>query len=361
MSGAQPRLASLDAFRGFTIAAMILVNNPGDWDAVYAPLRHAEWNGCTPTDLVFPFFLFIAGVALALATASARDSGVAGARFLRKCWMRALILIGLGLLLNGYPDFDLERWRIPGVLQRIGLVFGIAAILAVYLRARGWLIAACALLISYAMLLSCGGDLSPAGNLGAHLDRALFGTHLWRQTWDPEGLLGTLPATATVLIGLLTGDWLTRVDDRHRGARNLFVAGIVLLVAGLSWHPFLPINKNLWSPAYVLVTAGAALNLFAVAYWFIDVRGLRTWARPLIAIGMNSIVLYVGSELLAATLWRVIEVGEPPISASAWLFLTVFLPWAGPLNGSLAYALANVLLWYLVAEAFYRRRIFFSI
>lgn len=361
MTGVQRRLAALDAFRGFTIAAMILVNNPGSWDAVYAPLRHAKWNGCTPTDLIFPFFLFIAGVALALAATSARARGVPDAQFLRKCWTRALLLIGLGLLLNGYPDFDLGRWRIPGVLQRIGLVFGLAATLAVYLRARGWLLAAVALLISYVVLMTYGGDLSPAGNLGAHLDRAAFGTHLWRQTWDPEGLLGTLPATVTAVIGLLTGEWLIRVDDRRRAARNLLLAGLVLLAAGLAWHPFLPINKNLWSPAFVLFTAGAALALFAVAYWLIDVRGMRTWAHPLIAIGMNSILIYVGSELLAATLWQVVRAGEPPISASAWLYLNGFLPWAGPFNGSLAYAFVNVLVWYLVAEALYRRRIFVRI
>jgi len=355
------RLASLDAFRGLTIAAMIVVNNPGDWAAVYAPLRHAQWNGCTPTDLVFPFFVFIAGAALAFAIVSARERGMADARFLGKCWTRALILIGIGVLLNGYPDFDLGRWRIPGVLQRIGLVFGLAATLAVFLRTRGRLVAAITLLVAYALLMAMGGDLSPAGNFGARIDRAVFGTHLWRQTWDPEGLLGTLPATSTALIGVLTGTWLLRAGDRDGGARNLVVAGVALLMAGLAWHAFFPINKSLWSPAFVLFTAGAALELFAVGYWLIDVRGVRTWARPLIAIGMNSILLYTGSELLAATLWQVVAVGDPPISASAWLYLNAFLPWAGALNGSLAYALANLLFWYLVAAALHRRRIDLSI
>jgi len=352
VSGTAARLDSLDAFRGITIAAMILVNSPGDWNQVYAPLDHAEWNGCTPTDLIFPFFLFIAGVALAF---SSRGQS------LRKVWTRAALLVFIGLALKGYPDFDLSHWRIPGVLQRIGLVLGIAGTLAIALKPRGQLLACVALLAGYALLLVLGGDLSPEGNLGARIDRALFGEHLWRRTWDPEALLGVLPSTATALIGLLTGHHMRAATDRSRCARQLSLAGAALIAAGLVANVWLPINKNLWSSSYVLFTAGAALVALAICYWLIDARGIRGWARPAIAVGTNSILLYVGSELLTGTLWRVIRVGNPPVSGSEWLYSHAFLPWAEPLNASLAYAAANVLFWYLVAELLYRRRLFLKV
>jgi predicted acyltransferase len=346
------RLDSLDAFRGITIAAMILVNNPGDWDHVYAPLEHAEWNGCTPADLIFPFFLFIAGVALAFSSRSAS---------LRKVWTRAAVLVVIGLALKGYPDFDLSHWRIPGVLQRIGLVLGVAGTLAIVLKPRGQLLACAGLLAGYALLLVLGGDLSPDGNVGARLDRALFGEHLWRGTWDPEGILGTLPVTATALIGLMAGHFIRATTDRSRCARHMLLAGVALLSAGLLASLWLPINKNLWSSSYVLFTAGAALVALSVSFWLIEARGLRGWARPAIAIGTNSILLYVGSEFLAATLGRVMRFGNPPVAASEWLYAHAFLPWAAPINASLAYACANVLFWCLVAEILYRRRLFLKV
>jgi predicted acyltransferase len=321
---------------------MILVNSPGDWNHVYTPLDHAAWNGWTPTDLIFPFFLFIAGAALAF---SSRGQS------LRKVWTRAAVLVLIGLALKGYPDFDLSHWRIPGVLQRIGLVIGITGTLAIALKPRGQLIACGALLAGYVILLFVGGDLSPEGNLGARLDRALFGEHLWRRTWDPEALLGVLPSTATALIGLLTGHHMRAATDRARCARQLMLAGAALIAAGLVANVWLPINKNLWSSSYVLFTAGAALVALAI----------RGWARPAIAVGMNSILLYVGSELLTGTLWRVIRVGSPPVSGSEWLYSHAFLPWAEPINASLAYAAANVLFWYLVAELLYRRRLFLKV
>jgi predicted acyltransferase len=265
------RLVSLDVFRGLTMAAMVIVNNPGDWGNVYAPLLHAEWHGWTPTDLIFPFFLFIVGVSITLSRKTASWESI-----LR----RSAIIFALGLFLAGYPRFDLSRWRIPGVLQRIAVCYLAAATFyrlmpgdrrrkAVILTS---LATALALIYWAVMMLvpppgGVAGDLTPEGNLAAWLDRALMEGHLWRPRWDPEGLLSTVPAISTTLLGVVAGLGLGTEWTPDRKAAMLAIGGGVAVVIGLAWDVVFPINKNLWTSSYAFFTAGAASLLLAACYW----------------------------------------------------------------------------------------------
>ena len=319
-TGAQPlveasqpgRLISLDVFRGLTVMAMILVNNPGDWSHIYPPLEHAEWNGCTPTDLIFPFFLFIVGVSLVYALDGAKQRGGPQGAVILRVMKRAAILFGLGLLLSLYPKFDFSVVRIMGVLQRIALVFlGCSIIfLKTSRRTQIWLVVGC--LIGYAVLMQVvpvpgfgPANLEPSTNLGAWLDRLIFGeAHLWKtsKTWDPEGLLGTLPALGTGLLGVLTAQWLRR-NDQEPAAKVawLFVAAGAIILLGLGWAPWFPINKALWTGPYVLYTGGLAMAGLASLYWVCDVQGYRAWTRPAVVYGVNAILVFCLSALLSRT------------------------------------------------------------
>jgi predicted acyltransferase len=362
------RLVSLDAFRGVTIAGMILVNNPGSWSHVYGPLRHAEWHGWTPTDLIFPYFLFIVGVAIPFSFRRRLRDGADRGSLFRHVARRAAILVGLGLLLRAVPDFDFATMRWPGVLQRIGLVYLAAA--GLYLgagpRARGvWTVA---MLLGYWALLTLvpvpgygTGDLSPDGNLAAYLDRVLMGGHLYTETWDPEGLLSSLPAVATSLLGIVAGEWLLTGREGGTLARGLLWAGLGLTVFGLAWGLVFPINKNLWTSSYVVFTAGTALVSLGALYWAVDVRRLRgPWLTPWVVYGMNAIAVYVLSGFLTKALVR-IRVGADGASLYQWIYETWFRSWAGALNGSLAFAVAYVGLWLGLMALLYRRRIFIKI
>ena len=361
------RLVSLDVFRGLTIAAMVVVNNPGDWGNVYAPLLHAPWDGWTPTDLIFPFFLFVVGVSITLSAKSA-----SGGAILR----RAAIILALGLFLAGYPRFDPSRWRIPGVLQRIALCYAGAALLYRGIggdaRRRGALLMtiAAALCVTYWLVMirvpvpgGLAGDLSPDGNLAAWLDRALMRGHLWRPTWDPEGLLSTVPALATTLFGVVSGMCLRSELPPERKVRALAIAGVVGIVLGLLWDPAFPINKNLWSSSYAVFTAGAASLGLALCYWAVDVRGWRAWTPPFVVLGTNALVLFVASGLLVKTLAliRLTGPGGVEMSASRYAYLSWFAPFAAPKNASLLYALANLAVLFIPLAWMYRRRIFLRV
>src|SRR5688572_751208 len=295
------RLVSLDAFRGLTIAAMILVNNPGDWGHVYWPLGHATWHGWTPTDLIFPFFLFMVGMALPF------SRRVHAHEALR----RAAVIGGLGLFISAYPYFDLATVRIPSVLMRIALCYLAAWGIRRVTGPAGQATTALALLVGYWFLMTrvtvpdgTPPNLEPATNLGAWLDRRLLDGHLWKvsKTWDPEGVLSTLPAIATTLLGLLAGEWLRTVHDGLRKTAGLLAGGLALVVAGLLWGRAFPINKSLWTSSYAVFTAGMAAYLFGLFYWIADVCGHRRWCRPLVAYGRNAILVFVLSGLLARTL-----------------------------------------------------------
>jgi predicted acyltransferase len=367
------RLVSLDAFRGATIAGMILVNNPGSWSYVYAPLRHAEWHGWTPTDLIFPFFLFIVGVAMPISFGRRLQRGDSRRELMKHVVRRSAILFGLGLFMRLYPTFsDWDTLRIMGVLQRIAVVYLIASILYLTLQQRGRWTAVAVLLLGYWALMtlvpvpgSGAGDLSAEGNLGAFLDRLILGQdHLWQQNpWDPEGLLSSLPAVATTLLGIFTGEWITSGRSALIKVRGLLLAGIIGIVVGMLWHQLFPINKNLWTSSYVVFTAGMALLIFGLFYWTIDVRGWRTWSKPFVVYGMNAIAVFVASGLMTKTLvrWRIPIEGGETTSAYSWIYQNVFASWAGPLNGSLAFAISYILFWLAIIWILYWRKIFIKI
>ncbi len=357
------RLVSLDVFRGLTVALMLLVNNPGDWGHIYAPLAHADWHGCTLADLVFPFFLFIVGVSVAYALSATQADPSSRPAALRAVAKRAAVLAGLGLLASTWLDFDWATLRIPGVLMRIALVyFGCAAIfLFAGWRTRLALVAA--LLLGYAALLQLvpvpgfgPANLAPATNLGAWLDRAVLGqAHLWKEsrTWDPEGLPGTLPALATALLGTLAGQWLRQRRRPGRKALLLLLAGLALVLLGLLWSRWFPLNKSLWSSSYVLLTGGLAAALLAGLYWLCDVRGSRWWAGPWQALGVNALAAFFGSSIIARSLNRA-HIGE--LSMKDFLYQKGIAPWfATPRLASLAGAVACLLIW-LAVLGWLRRR-----
>ena len=332
------------------MAAMVLVNNPGTWRAVYAPLRHADWHGLTPTDVIFPCFVFIVGVAIPL-------SRPTPGRVLR----RAAIIFALGIVLNGAPYFDWSTIRIPGVLQRIAVCYLVAALLFLATRWRTQAVIAAALLLGYWALLTLvpvpgwgRGNLGPEGNLAAWVDRAVLGgAHLWKvaRVYDPEGILSTVPAIATALLGVLTGHWLLSGRDPRRIVVGLTVAGAIATVLGMAWGIVFPVNKALWTSSYVLLTGGLALLLFVACYWVIEVRGWRRWTVPFVVFGVNALLLYFLSTLMARAL-TLIHVGGATLQKA--IFDHAFAPWASPINASLAYASAYLLFWWLILWALYR-------
>ena len=375
---APARLVSLDAFRGLAIAGMILVNNPGSWAHVYGPLRHAAWHGASPTDLIFPFFLFGVGVSMSFSFAARTARGDTRRDLAKHVARRALIIYGLGLFMAAYPGFDLSTVRVVGVLARIALVYLVAGTLVLALSRRAVLAVMVALPLVYWALMSWvpvpgfgAGDLSAEGNLAAWIDRAVLGVHMWSGgggVYDPEGLLSTLPAISSALAGLFTGDFLrSRRDGSPRSATSvhLALAGGALVVAGLVWDAFFPINKPLWTSSYVAYTTGWALVTLAALYWLVEIGRFHRWTRPLVIYGMNAITVFVASGLVARTLilWRV--PAEEGSGSTTSLYNLVyeagFASWAGPLNGSLAFAGATVLFWLGVLWAMSARGIFIKV
>jgi len=352
----ESRVISVDVLRGLTVAAMVLVNNPGSWSAVYWPLRHAEWNGFTPTDMIFPFFLFIVGVAipLALGTRLERDAPGLVGRVLR----RSLAIFALGLLLHALPWFHLATLRIPGVLQRIAICYLLAALLVVWSGGiAGWRLQALvagALLVGYWLLMTrvpvpggVAGDLSPAGNLAGYIDRRVLGPHVWTVSrfYDPEGLLSSLPAVATTLLGVLAGHWLRVAGTARRVTGGLVLGGLAATAVGWLWGQSFPINKSLWTSSYALFMAGLAALALAGCYWLIEGRRWRRLAGPFVVLGITALPLFFLSSLMARLL-LLIRVGPEQVRLQAWLFDRLFASWLPPIDASLAYAVAYVLLWW---------------
>ncbi|HET9502431.1 MAG TPA: heparan-alpha-glucosaminide N-acetyltransferase domain-containing protein [Hymenobacter sp.] len=373
MSNAIPaapaRLLSLDVFRGLTVMGMVVVNNPGDWGHIYPPLEHAEWHGCTPTDLVFPFFLFIVGVSLAYALAGPKQRHEPQGPVLRQVLRRAAVLFGLGLLLSLYPRFDFSVVRVMGVLQRIALVYLGCSVSYLKTSWRTQVILLISLLIGYAALLQLvpvpgvgPANLAPATNLGAWLDRAAFTeAHLWKQsrTWDPEGLLGTLPALSTGLLGGLAAQWLRRAATPATKVRGLLAAGVLCALLGLLWNTWFPINKALWTSSYVLFTGGLALLVLAALYWLCDVRDYRRWAALVVPFGVNAIAVFVGSALLSRTfgLFKLPLPGGGVGGLKEWLYSWGIVPFfSDPRQASLAGAVVCLLVWWAVLSLLYRRQ-----
>ncbi|MDB5959584.1 MAG: hypothetical protein JWP59_878 [Massilia sp.] len=369
------RLSSLDAFRGFTIAAMVLVNNPGDWGNLYPQLEHAKWHGWTFTDTIFPFFLFIGGVAMALSLGRLAAAGVNKPMLLRKLALRAIIIFLIGLLLNLIPNFNFSSVRIPGVLQRIALCTLLAAPIVVYCGWRQQVLWIAALLAGYTVLMlgvavpgSGAGVLEPGKDLGAYLDRLLLGKHLWVQskTWDPEGILSTLPALASQLIGVLCGRWLLHEAPRPERTIWMLLSGLLLLALGSIFDAILmPINKSLWTPSFCLWMSGWALIAFAAFYWLLDgtdsaaVRAIATrWSTPFVIYGMNALFIFALSGLIAKML-GFIKLGQPDgaqISLGKALYAPIKALDVAPVNTSLLYALLFNALMFCIAYVMWRKK-----
>jgi predicted acyltransferase len=364
------RLQSLDAFRGFTIAAMILVNTPGNWAYLYPPLAHADWDGCTPTDLVFPFFLFIVGVSFWF-SAKAFDHRLDKVSF-QKIAKRTFLIFLIGLLLNAFPfyNMDLSSLRILGVLQRIAIAFGLGAVLCLLFKNTKALLAlSVVLLLAYWGILVGFGGGDPYGlenNIVRHLDIKLFGeSHLWQGkgiAFDPEGLLSSLPSVVTVIFGYLTGQMIGQ-NEAKSYLPKLLALGLGAIVAGYIWGFYFPINKSLWTSSYVLYTTGLALLCLSLFIWLIDVQKIKNWAAPFMVFGMNSIFAYVLSmvwvKILFSINWQN-ESGEAQNGYDA-LYQNIFVPLAGNLNGSLLFALAHVLLFWAICWILYRKKIFIKV
>jgi len=363
---ATSRLLSLDVFRGITIAGMVLVNDPGSWEHIYWPLEHAQWSGWTPTDLVFPFFVFIVGVAITLSLGRRVESGAVTRDVYLKIIKRTLIIFAIGLFLNGLPHFPFAEWRIPGVLQRIAVCYCIASIIFLNTRPRTQVLIAIGLLLFYWVLVMtvpapgyAAGDLTKEGSLPSFVDRVVFGKHVWAQAkvYDPEGILSTIPAIVTALIGVLTGGWLRSERSRIEKAAGMFVAGAVLVAIGWAWNAFFPINKALWTSSYVMFTGGLALQFLALCYWLIDIKGYRRWSKPFEIFGLNAIALYVLADLLANA-FDLIKIGNDSLGGGIYNF---FGSWLSPINASLAFAITFVLFCFFFMWLLYRRKIFIRI
>lgn len=428
------RLLSLDILRGLTIAGMILVNNPGDWGAVYPPLLHAKWHGCTPTDLVFPFFLFMVGVAISIALGKRKDRGDAPQAMYRKIGYRTLVIFGLGVFLAAFPHFRfdgspmlrvvhyvllavamlavfarevlepeihqkerkilaylawgavagmlaiglsghywLDTLRIPGVLQRIALVYGIASLIFLHTSVKGQLVLGASLLLLYWGLMilvpipdGMAPNLEPETNLGAWLDRTILGVkHLWSQskTWDPEGILGTIPATGTALVGILSGEILRSTHPAEKKAMRLLLSGVVLVAVGQAWNLVFPINKALWTSSYVLYAGGLAQLLLALIYWTVDIKGYQRWGKPFQVLGVNALFAFILSgivaKLLGAIKWQLDDTNTQTLKG--WIYDGLFTSWLSPINASLGYALLNVLFIFCCSWLLYKKSVYIKV
>lgn len=350
------RLASVDALRGLTVAAMLLVNDAGDWGHVYAPLEHAAWNGCTPTDLVFPFFLFIVGVSLALSLGPRIDAGADPSMLQRAVLGRALRIVVLGLVLHAAAHWlmNTPSFRPFGVLQRIGICFAVAGLFALHTSGRTqWLVIG-GILLGYWALMAWGGPLTKEGNLASRVDTALLGRFAYEFDpktelgHEPEGLLSTIPAIATTLLGLRAGEWL-----RHNRTHRLWQAGLAALAAGGLWSLVFPLNKQLWTSSYVLWGGGLAMFALLLAHLLVDVENLPPIGR---SFGVNAIAAYAGSWLMVCLL-EAFHVGTPLYrDGFAWM-----TPYTGPYVPSLAFAMSIVLVWWLVVRVLDRRKIYFKV
>ena len=388
------RLLALDVFRGMTVAGMLLVNNPGTWSAIYPPLEHAPWNGWTPTDLIFPFFLFIVGITTELSLRARRDRGDDEGAIVKQVWRRATLIFLFGLTLSAFPFFTwvpipelpdatlfdrvihrVEHLRILGVLQRIALAYVCGALLTLRTTWKQQIGILFVLLFGYWALMTLVPvpDTGVPGRfvldkpeqlLSAWIDRTVLGVdHLWSgsKTWDPEGLLSTVPAIGTMMLGTFAGRWISE-SQRTLVERlsAMFAVGALLMMAGLVWHWSFPINKSIWTSSYVLFTAGMASVALATCLWVIDVCQLRRWTFPFVVYGMNPMLAFLGSGLMARLTVSVftVDAGDGTRrSVQGLLFDTMYASWLPMREASFAYAVSFVALWFLILWAAWKRGI----
>ena len=368
------RFTALDIFRGATMALMVIVNTPGTWSYVYEPLRHAQWHGCTLTDLVFPFFLFIIGVSMRFSF-DKYDICKYGPLF-NKIIFRTLTIFIIGLLLNAFPfirqNWDWSSFRILGVLQRIALAYFFASFIVLRLNVKGLVKISFFILVGYWLLLLSYGLYSGQDpyslkyNLILVIDSFLLGeSHLYGGTgiqFDPEGLLSTIPSIVTILIGFLVGTMIKTTNDHQDNIQRMVVLGSLLIITGWLWSFGFPINKQLWTSSYVLYTAGIAIILLAGMVWLVDIKKIDWWTKPFVILGSNAIFLYILSSLWVKILLKIsFKLDEKMISGYSYLYKTIFQPIAGNINGSLFFAIFHVLFFLLLLTWMYRKKIFIKI
>lgn len=397
-SAPRERLLSLDVFRGMTIAGMLLVNDPGDWGHIYAPLEHAPWNGWTPTDLVFPFFLFIAGITTYLSLSARRARGDDERAIRHQIIRRGVLIFLFGFLVNGFPYFTwgdipglpdagildrvgdrLMHWRIMGVLQRIGVAYLCAALLTLRTTLKQQVVIIASLLLGYWLVMTAlpvpgEGTIGallldfPERTMAAWTDRLVLdwtrfgmGNHLWvsSKTWDPEGILSTVPAIATAMLGNIAGRWIGEKRPLAERLAGLSAAGALAVMVGLMWHSVFPINKSLWTSSYVVFTAGMASLVLATVMWIVDLQKARRWTKPFVIYGVNPTLAFVGSGVLARCIYSIfkVTVDGKRMSLQAGIYQTLFASWLTPINASLAFAVAFVLFWYVILSVLYKRGI----
>lgn len=359
------RLTSLDAMRGFTIAAMILVNYPGSWKFIYGPLEHAEWNGLTPTDLVFPFFLSIVGVSIALSFTKLLEKGTSKKQVYKKIIFRALKIFAVGIFLSLIPNFDFYNIRFAGVLQRISIVFLVCSFifLNTSVKAQVWM--GILTLIAYWLIMTLiptpgigEVSLEPGVNLAAWVDSVLLPGRMWQGTWDPEGVLSTFPSIVTGIAGLLAGHLLLSKRTPQEKVILLMVFGFVALIIGYVWSLTFPLNKNLWSSSFVLVTSGLASLLLGTLYYIVDIRNHTTGTKPGIIFGANAIAIYFISDIISILFYS-IKVGSASLNEH---FMEAFTSIGlDPRFASMLYAIIFVCINFCIAYVLYKRKIFIKL
>lgn len=366
-----PRLLSLDVFRGFTIAAMILVNSTGIYNTQnYAFLKHAEWSGCNPADLIFPFFLFIMGVAIPIAFSKRLEAKHSLTKIIFKIIRRSLIIFLLGIFLNGYPYFHITTMRIYGVLQRIALCYLCAAILFLTTSKTTQIIIFFTILLGYWLLMTLApvpgfgaGNLSPDGNLAGYIDRLVLHGHfhLFGKTYDPEGLLSTLPAIATTLLGIFTGMWLLSKNEPMTKFWGMIIMGIIMAIFGWVWSLWFPIIKDLWTSSFVLWTGGLGLCLYALCYWLLEIKGWRSWSKPFEIFGLNAIAAFF-LHVFFYKLQNLIHITQNHQQTNLRAYIVHHLfGWTSLPNASLLYSISYLLFWLLILWILYRHKIYIKI
>jgi predicted acyltransferase len=397
------RLLALDVFRGMTIAGMLLVNNPGTWGAIYPPLEHATWNGWTPTDLIFPFFVFIVGITTHLSLTARRERGADDSALVWQILRRGALIFLFGFALSAFPGwqwgpvsgwgFDTTgipdppsfaerfawRWehvRILGVLQRIGIAYTCAALLTLRTSLKTQVIIVATLLYGYWFAMTLipvpGHGIGalmlgvPANTLAAYTDLKILGVnHVWQgsKTFDPEGPLSTIPAIGTAMLGIFAGRWIGGKRPLIERVTGLFGAGAIAMMAGLMWHWSFPINKSIWTSSYVLFTGGMACVAIATCMWLIDLQRVTWWTRPFVIYGMNPMVAFVGSGIMARCIYSIfkVQLDGKPVALEAAIYQTAFASWLEPVNASLLFAVTFVLLWMAILWALYRKGIVFKV
>jgi predicted acyltransferase len=365
------RYLALDVLRGITVAAMITVNTPGTWAHIFSPLAHSKWHGCTPTDLVFPFFLFVVGVSMFFSFS--KYNNTLNKDSLLRIGKRTLLIFAIGLFLNSFPQWmtDFSKLRIPGVLQRIALAYGIGSVIVLAVQRKYLPYLGAAILLFYWGILYYFGSNDPyslEGNAAVPFDKLLVGdSHLYHGfgiTFDPEGLLSTFPAIATVIIGYLTGS-IIRQTAKIKVPRILAGYGLAGIVTGYLWGLLIPLNKPLWTSSYVLYSAGWALLVLALLIWIIDIKGYTGWTSFFVVFGMNPLVIFALSGIYARIIGRLILITEADgnvVNGYNWLYQHVFMPLTtDPRISSLLFALTHIVFYWLIGLVLYKKKIFIKV